>query len=82
MRIAAVCDGLLAGQAQPARGRPIGPSLDDGLLATWPGPFGWLLLAEPAGRADLEELIQATVASRWALSRNTTTRRHSCGRAV
>jgi len=56
-----VCDGLLAGQAQPAgRAGAIGPSLDDGLLATWPGPFGWLVLAEPVSRADLEELIQAT----------------------
>ena len=61
VRIAAVCDGLLAGQAQPGdRAGAIGPNLDDGLLATWPGPFGWLLLAEPVSRTGLEELIQAT----------------------
>ena len=50
---------LLAGQDAPGlppAGRDGRPSLEDGLLSAWLGPFGWLLLAEPAGDATLEEL--------------------------
>ncbi len=46
-RIGGITDGLLAGddgadQADRA-------SLEEGLLAAWDGPFGWLILADPAG---------------------------------
>ena len=59
-RIGAIADGLLASQTPPsALARAVRPSLDDGLLAAWPGPFGWLLLAEPVGAAELAELIQS-----------------------
>jgi uncharacterized protein len=57
--LAGVCDVLLAGQDNPGRppgGRDGRPSLEDGLLSAWLGPFGWLLLAEPAGDSTLEEL--------------------------
>ncbi len=60
MRIAGTADGLLAGPA--AAGDQAGmvrPTLDDGLLATWPGPFGWLLVAEPVPAAELDELLAA-----------------------
>ncbi len=57
--LAGVCDVLLAGQDAPGlspAGRDWRPSLEDGLLSAWLGPFGWLLLAEPADEGTLEEL--------------------------
>ena len=40
----------------PPAGRDGRPSLEDGLLSAWLGPFGWLLLAEPVDAGTLEEL--------------------------
>jgi uncharacterized protein len=60
--IAAVADGLLADDSPQhgSAGRSrIRPSLEDGLLATWSGPFAWLVLAQPTGIAQLEELVAA-----------------------
>jgi hypothetical protein len=50
--IAGISDGLLAGGGQGGeRGsgaeRGTGLSLDDGLLGSWSGAFGWLVVAEP-----------------------------------
>jgi len=53
--IGAISDGLLPDQA----GRPAGrlpPSMEECLLAVWPGPFGWLLLAEPLSAAEIGEI--------------------------
>jgi hypothetical protein len=58
--LAGVCDVLLASQDTlrlGPGGRSGRPSLEDGLLSAWLGPFGWLLLAEPVGEGALEELI-------------------------
>ncbi len=78
VQIAGVADSLLATQAPsspsagPGRdaspGRA-GPSLEDGLLAAWPGAFAWLVLAEPAGRAELEELTFGVYAAQGAAQR-------------
>ena len=58
--IAGIADGLLAEDVQQGlAGRKIRPSLEEGLLAAWPGPFGWLVLAEPTGGAQLAEMTQA-----------------------
>ncbi len=55
--IAGTADCLLAGPAAPdLAGHLVRPSLDDGLLAAWPGPFGWLVLAEPVSRIQLAAL--------------------------
>jgi hypothetical protein len=61
VRIAGVADSLLADREPEPAGAVRGvsgirPSLEDGLLAVWPGPFGWLVLAEPAGREELRDL--------------------------
>jgi hypothetical protein len=59
IQLAGVCDVLLADENVPglAPGGPDGrPSLEDGLLSAWLGPFGWLLLAEPVDTGTLEEL--------------------------
>jgi hypothetical protein len=59
MQLAGVCDVLLAEQDKPrlwAGGGDGRPSLEDGLLSAWLGPFGWLLLAEPIDAGMLEEL--------------------------
>jgi DNA helicase HerA-like ATPase len=72
VRIAGVADSLLA-TPDPPPARPPGhtarPSLEDGLLAAWPGPFAWLVLAEPAGRAELEELTFGVFAAQGAAQR-------------
>jgi len=43
--IGGISDGLLPGEEHRAGGRPPA-SLEECLLAVWPGPFGWLLIAE------------------------------------
>ena len=57
--IAGISDGLLAPADEPGRNRSAGygaPSLDDGLLGSWTGPFGWIVAAEPLRPADLRDL--------------------------
>jgi hypothetical protein len=53
--IAGISDGLLAGQQGE---RPGGPALDDGLLGSWAGPFGWLVVAEPVDAGRLSALAE------------------------
>jgi DNA helicase HerA-like ATPase len=63
--IGAISDGLLP-EDEPRTGeRGLGsaPSLEECLLAVWPGPFGWLLVAEPADGAEIGG-IAAQVADR------------------
>jgi uncharacterized protein len=59
VQLAGVCDALLAedvpGLSAGGRGGHL-MSLEDGLLPAWLGPFGWLLLAEPADEGTVEEL--------------------------
>ena len=50
-----ISDGLLPDQERPAGDRPP-PSMEECLLAVWPGPFGMLLLAEPLGAVQIQEL--------------------------
>jgi uncharacterized protein len=50
-----------AGGSQPPAGQEPGrggirPGLDDGLLAVWPGQFGWLVMAEPITASELAKL--------------------------
>jgi hypothetical protein len=54
--IGAISDGLLATDKQGER--PGGLSLDDGLLGSWAGAFGWLVIAEPAGARELAALAE------------------------
>ena len=66
--IAGISDGLLAlageagghgpgSGAGPGAGRA-GLSLDEGLLGSWTGPFGWLVTAEPVTPAELRALSE------------------------
>ena len=65
--VAGISDGLLAlpgenggsggAGAAGAPGRA-GPSLDEGLLGSWTGPFGWLVTAEPVTAAELRALSE------------------------
>jgi len=53
--IGAISDGLLPDHPdRPADRLP--PSMEECLLAVWPGPFGWLLLAEPLSTAEIGEI--------------------------
>jgi uncharacterized protein len=56
--ISAISDGLLApaGAPRPQPGWSAAPSLDEVLLASWTGPFGWFVLAEPLPPATLRSL--------------------------
>ena len=47
--IGGISDGLLP-EAGHRTGERLPPSLEECLLAVWPGPFGWLLVAEPVAR--------------------------------
>jgi uncharacterized protein len=61
--VAGISDGLLVadgkgGDAGAAGERVGGLSLDDGLLGSWAGAFGWLVVAEPVGARDLLALAE------------------------
>ena len=62
--IAGISDGLLApAEERRQGGRTTGHatlSLDEGLLGSWSGPFGWIVIAEPLRLAELRSL-----AARW-----------------
>ncbi len=53
--IGGISDGLLPGNERQAGDRPP-PSMEECLLAVWPGPFGWLLLADPLSAAKISEI--------------------------
>jgi hypothetical protein len=73
VELAGVCDVLLAGQdatgLSPDRGGGR-PSLEDGLLSAWLGPFAWLLLAEPVDAGTLEELTSQVALAQLEAQRN------------
>ncbi|HET9080429.1 MAG TPA: ATP-binding protein [Trebonia sp.] len=54
--IAGISDGLLAADRRGERADRI--SLDDGLLGSWTGAFGWLVIAEPADAGQLGALAE------------------------
>jgi hypothetical protein len=57
MPLAGVTDALLADSGGKERpDRDARPSLEDGLLSAWSGPFAWLVLAEPVPGGRLGEL--------------------------
>ncbi|HEV2255878.1 MAG TPA: ATP-binding protein [Streptosporangiaceae bacterium] len=45
--------GGLRLEAERRTGQRLPPSLEECLLAVWPGAFGWLLVAEPVGSAEI-----------------------------
>jgi uncharacterized protein len=64
--IGGISDGLVPDDQRRSGERPA-PSLEECLLAVWPGPFAWLLLAEPLGAAEIEAMADE-VARREQLS--------------
>ena len=70
--VAGISDGLLVAGGEPeARGSggpraggeagragAAGISLDEGLLGSWTGPFGWLVIAQPVAPAQLQALAE------------------------
>jgi uncharacterized protein len=58
MRLAGITDALLAGRGDPGPvSRDARPSLEDGLLSAWSGPFAWLVFAEPVSADELHDLV-------------------------
>ena len=53
--VGGISDGLLA-EDEPRTAGQAPASLEECLLAVWPGPFGWLLLAEPLGGGEIGEI--------------------------
>ncbi|MGD0705968.1 MAG: ATP-binding protein [Trebonia sp.] len=66
--VAGISDGLLITSGGPgeasgpagsrAAGAAAGLSLDEGLLGSWTGPFGWLVVAAPVTPAELRALSE------------------------
>ncbi|HXT89522.1 MAG TPA: ATP-binding protein [Trebonia sp.] len=54
--VTGISDGLLAADQQGQRPRVL--SLDDGLLGSWAGAFGWLVIAEPVAAQRLGALAE------------------------
>ena len=54
-RLGGIADRLPGNDADIAP-LDIRPSLEDGLLSAWPGPFAWLVIAEPASPEQLAEV--------------------------
>ncbi|HLK73636.1 MAG TPA: ATP-binding protein [Streptosporangiaceae bacterium] len=58
MQLAGISDALLIGHDEAGRrDRDMRPSLEDGLMSAWSGPFAWLVLAEPVTSGQLGELV-------------------------
>ena len=55
--IGGISDGLRGDTQRRTAERPP-PSLEECLLAVWPGPFGWLLVAEPVRDAEILQIAE------------------------
>ena len=53
--IGGISEGLRP-EAERRTGERPPPTLEECLLAVWPGPFGWLLVAEPVGTGEIGEI--------------------------
>ena len=53
--IGGISDGLLPDNERRTGDRPPS-SMEECLLAVWPGPFGWLLLAEPLSADEIQQI--------------------------
>ena len=47
MQLAGITDSLLASHDTERNDRDARPSLEEGLMSAWSGPFAWLVLADP-----------------------------------
>jgi uncharacterized protein len=57
VQLAGITDALLAGHGDPGRAaKDARPSLEEGLMSAWSGPFAWLVLAEPVTAGQLGDL--------------------------
>ena len=51
-----------------------GPSLEDGLLRAWRGPFGWLVLASPVGKDRQSQMLSEVALAQLMAQRHDTPR--------
>jgi hypothetical protein len=70
-----VADALLSehDDRQPGTASALGmapPSLEDGLLSAWTGPFAWLVLADPVGAARLGAMTSEVVLAQLGAQRH------------
>ena len=70
--VAVITDVLLADDEQDrGRGRTaeVLPSLEELLLGSWPGPFGWIVIAEPIAAGQLREMASGVALAQLAAQR-------------
>jgi hypothetical protein len=70
--VAVMADVLLADDEQDrGRGRTaeVLPSLEELLLGSWPGPFGWIVIAEPVATVQLREMASAAALAQLSAQR-------------
>jgi uncharacterized protein len=70
--VAVTADALLSGDPGALDGA--GPSPEDGLLRSWRGPFGWLVLASPVGKDRQSELLSEVALAQLMAQRQDTPR--------
>jgi len=59
MQLAGIADSLLAnGDGVGRQDHDARPSVEEGLMSAWSGPFAWLVLAEPVPADSLGELVE------------------------
>ena len=71
MQLAGITDALLAGRGDPGpASRDARPSLEDGLMSAWSGPFAWLVLAEPVSAGQLYDLTAEVSLAQFSAQRS------------
>ncbi len=70
-QLAGITDALLAGRGdQGPASRDARPSLEDGLMSAWSGPFAWLVLAEPVSAGQLYDLTAEVSLAQFSVQRS------------
>src|SRR5271169_5094319 len=70
-QLAGITDALLAGRGdQGPASRDVRPSLEDGLMSAWSGPFAWLVLAEPVSAGQLYDLTAEVSLAQFSVQRS------------
>ena len=83
MPLAGITDALQAGHSDPrSPAGDIRPSLEDGLLSVWSGPFAWLLLAEPVPNGQLGDLTDQVALAQLGAQRSDSPRSQLAGQRL
>jgi uncharacterized protein len=70
MQLAAISDSLLSSHDAGRADRDARPSLEEGLMSAWSGPFAWLVLADPVAAGQLGALTEEVSLAQLAAQRS------------